>query len=73
MAFEADLERNLFAIQRRLQSGAWRHGSYQPFMVHDPKLRRIHKASVADRVVHQALFRQLEPIFEPTFAPHAWS
>lgn len=38
-----------------------------PFYVYDPKRRYIHKAQVKDRVVHQAIFRQLYRIFDPSF------
>lgn len=71
--FELNLERNLFALCGKLQSETWHHSPYQQFVVHDPKRRIIHKATVADRVVHQAVVNILEPIFEPTFLPHAWS
>ena len=49
------------------------HGSYKPFYVYDPKLRHIHKASVRDRVVHQAVFRILYPIFDKTFIFDSYS
>ncbi len=35
--------------------------------MYDPKRRHIHKAQVRDRVVHQAVFRQLYKIFDPSF------
>jgi hypothetical protein len=38
-----------------------------PFYVYGPKKRRIHKAEVKDRIVHQAIFRQLYDIFDPSF------
>ena len=43
------------------------------FLLRDPKLRRIHKASVRDRVLHHAIFKVLNPIFEPTFIPASFS
>ena len=42
-------------------------------MIHDPKLRRIHKATIRDRVLHHAVFKVLNPIFESTFTPTSFS
>ncbi len=71
--FERNLEENIFELQADLLSGKYRHGSYEPFIVHDPKRRQIHKASVRDRVVHQALFDVIEPLFEPGFIYDSFS
>lgn len=67
LSYEQNLEENLFDLQTDLKTGAYRHGTYQPFTVFDPKKRRIHKATVRDRVVHQALVNVLEPIYERQF------
>jgi len=67
------LEDNLFELQSKLASGEWVHGGYETFLVHDPKLRQIHKASVADRILHHAVWRVLEPIFEKNFIFDSWS
>jgi retron-type reverse transcriptase len=71
--FEMNLEQNIFDLYRDLKNGTYRHGGYKGFWIHDPKLRRIHKASVRDRVLHHAVFRVLNPIFEPTFIPTSFS
>ena len=39
----------------------------------DPKLRKIHKASVRDRVLYQAVYRVLYQIFDPSFIFHSYS
>lgn len=65
--FELHLEDNLFSLHRRLVSGEWRPDPYQAFLVQDPKLRRIHKASVADRVLYQAVYQALYPLFDKHF------
>lgn len=67
LAFERNLEDNLFALRDDLVSGVYRHGAYQPFTVFDPKERRIHKADVRDRVAHQAIVNGIEPLFERRF------
>ncbi|TAK57617.1 hypothetical protein EPO17_01545, partial [Patescibacteria group bacterium] len=65
--FELNLEDNLFSLHRRLVSGEWRPEPYKVFFVQDPKLRRIHKATVADRVLYQAVYQALYPIFDKHF------
>lgn len=71
--FERYLEDNLFSLQQSLQNKTYRHGSYQAFFVHDPKKRHIHKASVADRVVHNLLYKYLHDTFDKTFIYDSYS
>ena len=73
MAFELDLERNIFDLYRDLKDGLYKHGAYKGFWIHDPKIRRIHKATVRDRVLHHAMFSVLNRIFEPTFISDSYS
>jgi len=73
LAFEKRLEQNIFALHRELLSKAYKHGAYSNFYIYDPKLRHIHKATVRDRVLHHAIFKVLNPIFEPTFISHSFS
>lgn len=71
--FELRLEDNLFSLHLDLASKRYKHGEYTAFYIRDPKVRRIHKAEVRDRVIHHALFKILNPIFEPTFIPDSYS
>jgi len=73
MNFEIELEKNIFDLYCDLKNGTYKHGPYKGFWIHDPKLRRIHKATVRDRVLHHAIFSVLNPIFEPTFIPNSFS
>src|SRR3989338_5720289 len=73
MEFETRLEQNLFQLHRELRADTYKHGSYSAFTICDPKQRRIHKATVRDRIVHHAVFAALNPIFEPTFIAHSFS
>ena len=57
----------MITLARTLQSGTYISDPYIPFYVLDPKRRHIHKATVRDRIVHQAIFRVLSPIFEKQF------
>lgn len=54
-------------------AGTYEHDPYQSFLISDPKLRHIHKASVRDRLLHQAIFRVLYPIFDRGFISDSFS
>jgi len=73
MQFEKMLEQNIFQLYRDVRSKTYRHGPYVGFHICDPKRRHIHKATVRDRVLHHAIFKILNPIFEPTFIPTSFS
>jgi RNA-directed DNA polymerase len=66
-AFFARIETELIALQEELLAGTYRPGSYHYFYIHDPKTRRVAAAPFRDRVVHHAIVRVLEPIFEGRF------
>ncbi|KKR07519.1 MAG: Retron-type reverse transcriptase [Parcubacteria group bacterium GW2011_GWC2_39_14] len=67
LCFEFNLEDNLFNLAEELKLGNYLVEKYDFFYVRDPKLRPIHKASVRDRVVFQAVFRVLYPVFDKQF------
>lgn len=67
LEFEFNLERNIFGINKQLFEKTYINKPYIPFYVYDPKKRHIHKADVLDRVVHQAIYRVLYKIYDPTF------
>ncbi len=71
--FGLRLEENIFALHGDLVTGKWRHEVYQAFCVADPKPREIHKATVRDRVVHHAIVRAIESIFDQSFIYDSWS
>lgn len=71
--FEWNVEREILLLQRELSSGSYRHGAYSTFTVQDPKQRRIHKAEVRDRLVHHAVVRVLEPLFDRRFIAHSYA
>lgn len=66
-AFEFDLEANLFQLQAELREGSYRPGPYRNFYVRERKLRLISASPFRDRVVHHALCRVIDPIFEARF------
>ena len=73
LEFKLNLEDNLFGLHYELKDKSWRHSHYTAFNVYDPKLRRIHKACVRDRVLHHAIFRVLYPIFDKSFIFDSYS
>lgn len=71
--FERNLEDNLFVLHLELKNQIYRHGDYTAFYISDPKLRKIHKASVRDRVLHHAIYRVLYSVFDKTFIFDSYS
>ena len=64
---------NILSLRRDLVSGTYRHSPYEAFNISDPKPRNIHKATVRDRLLHHALYRQLYPFFDKTFIADSYS
>jgi retron-type reverse transcriptase len=71
--FELHLEDRIFRLHRELMDKTYTHDPYFDFYVCDPKRRHIHKATVRDRVLHQAIFRALYPIFDKHFIYDSYS
>ena len=65
--FERVQDDELLKIQDELQTFTYRPGPYHSFYIHDPKKRLISAAPFRDRVVHHALCRVIEPIWERRF------
>ena len=65
--FERVQDDELLNIQEELQTFTYKPGKYHSFYIHDPKKRLISAAPVRDRVVHHALCRVIEPIWEQRF------
>jgi retron-type reverse transcriptase len=66
-AFQFDLESNLLRLQEELASRSYRPGAHRTFHIRDPKPRLISAAPYRDRVVHHAVCRIIEPIFDRAF------
>ncbi len=71
--FDFDLERELVALQQELRSQTYRPGPYHTFTIREPKTRLISAAPYRDRVVHHALCRIIEPIFDQTFITDSYA
>lgn len=66
-AFEHDLEANLINLHEHLLRGTWKPGEPRRFWVRDPKWREITAPPFPDRIVHHAIVRVVEPLFERRF------
>ena len=71
--FAADLMENIFLLHYNLLYHKYQPGGYKAFRISDPKPRHIHKASVRDRLLHHAVYRQLYPSFDRTFIADSYS
>ena len=60
-------EKILLRLRRQLRDGSYHHGKYRTFMVYDPKVRDVSAAPFTDRIVHHAIVRKIEPLFERIF------
>ncbi|MDP4029238.1 MAG: RNA-directed DNA polymerase [Gallionella sp.] len=65
--YEARLLDHLVSSRDALARFAWRPSRTLAFVVSSPKLREIHAAPFADRVVHHLLTDRLARIYEPVF------
>ena len=71
--FTMRLEENLLNIHNHLIWGSWEPGKARNFRVFEPKQRDIQAPPFADRIVHHALVRVVEPLFEKTFIHHSYA
>lgn len=71
--FGRSLIDNLLGLHHDLRERTYRHGGYEAFPIADPKPRRIHKASVRDRLLHHALCRRLYLFFDRLFVADSFS
>jgi len=71
--FERNLKENILSLHQELKNNTYDHSDYISFYVNDPKLRRIHKACVKDRVLHHAVFRILYFVFDKSFIFDSYS
>ena len=71
--FLMDQELEIVKLQHELESESYTPGAYRTFIVSGPKRRLISAAPFRDRVVHHALTRVLEPIFERRFSRYSFA
>ena len=66
-SFNFNLEKKLLELKEQLENKSYIPGSYKTFTIYEPKQRMISAAPYSDRVVHHALCKIIEPVFEKTF------
>jgi len=71
--FFAEMEEELPRLHEELTGGTYRHGPYTYFPIHEPKERLVAAAGFRDRVVHHALVRVIEPLFERRFIEDSYA
>lgn len=71
--FQLNLMSNIISLHNDLVAKTYIHSAYAPFNISDPKPRKIHKASVRDRLLHHAIYRSLYPFFDKTFISQSYS
>jgi retron-type reverse transcriptase len=72
-SFYADLERRVVDLQAELSGEVYRPGEYHYFRIHEPKERLVVAAPFRDGVVHHAIVRVIQPIFERRFIEDAYA
>jgi len=65
--FEKNLHENLFALSEELKEKTYKPKPLKTFILRDPKTRKISVSAFRDRIVHHAIVRVIEPLFEKTF------
>lgn len=73
LLFFRDLNTNLAAIKKRLESNNPDWGHYRQFTITDPKERIISAAPFPERVMHHAIMNILEPVFERHLIHHSYA
>lgn len=67
LRFSQDLESNLLRLSTKLKNGNYESKGFKEFEIFDPKHRVIEAPYFRDRVVHRAMHKVLNPIFENKF------
>ena len=65
--FEGNLIKNLLKLQEELRTQNYKPLPLKTFILRDPKTRKISKSAFRDRIVHHALVRVIELIFDKMF------
>jgi RNA-directed DNA polymerase len=65
--FEKDLRNNILKLREELLNQTYEPKPLITFILRDPKTRKISKSDFRDRIVHHAIVRIIEPLFDKTF------
>jgi retron-type reverse transcriptase len=64
LRYSYNLDAELTALQKELETRSYRVGAYRPFEVYEPKRRQIVALPFRDRIVQHALNNIIEPVFD---------
>jgi RNA-directed DNA polymerase len=73
LAFNDQLEPQLFQLQNALETQTYIPGAYHTFEIYEPKPRLISAAPYADRVIHHALCNVIGPVLEQGFIDQSYA
>ncbi len=73
MAYTANLEPNLFALQRDLFAETYNVGEYRIFFIYDPKLRMVMAVCFRDRIVQWTVYETLYAFYDKTFIEDSYA
>ena len=65
--FEKDTIGNLFQLQKELIDYTYIPKPLVNFILRDPKTRKISKSAFRDRIIHHAIIRVIESLFDKSF------
>ena len=65
--FEENLFYKIYTLHNELKYKNYKPFPLKTFTLRDPKTRKISKSAFRDRIVHHALVRIIEPIFDKSF------
>ena len=65
--FEQNTLGNLLKLQEELKNQTYQPEPLNTFILRDPKTRKISKSAFRDRIIHHAIVRIIEPIFDNSF------
>ncbi len=71
--FMFNLENELLLLKRELAQSRYRPSDYKYFKIFIPKERIISVAAFRDRIVHHALIRVIEPVYEKIFIADSYA
>lgn len=73
LKFEYKLEENLIDLQKKLKNQSYKQGEYREFTLFEPKERLVKSLPFKDRVVQQAVYKIIEPVFEKSFIKNSYA
>lgn len=71
--YHANLEENITNLHNHLVWGSWKPGQPRVFTIMEPKMRLITAPPFEDRIVHHALVRQVNDLFERRFISRSYA